>query len=204
MDNVEKLDKIIGRAVVSFETANKVGEVSDLLIDPVSGELAGIAVKRPDGREALVSIIDVHGIGPDAVIVEGEQRMVPAATSPLRTVPRAKSELIRVNVITERGHLMGNVANLFLCNSRTPAFIYEVRSSLFDKLLGRAFYFAASMGCALSDDRSALVVTAEPSKMDHRVEAAAERLLGPIGSAGHPLNSVQVKVRTQRIEDRPT
>jgi hypothetical protein len=60
--------------------------------------------------------------------------------------------------------------------NQRPVFIYEVRPSLLDRLPGRAFYFAASLGCAFSGDWSALVVTAERENMDHRVEAAAERL----------------------------
>jgi len=196
VDNVEKIDKIIGRAVVALDTANELGEVSDLLIHPVSGELAGVAVSRLDESQALVSILDVHGIGPDAIIVEGDHCLVLTDASPLKTVPKAKSDLIGVKVITEHGQLMGSVANLFLCATRRPIFIYEVRSSLIDKLLGRAFYFAASLGCALSDDRSALVVTAEPTEMDRRVEGAAERLLGPYESSVHSAIPVRVEVRT--------
>jgi uncharacterized protein YrrD len=33
VDRVERIDKLIGRAVVSLETANKLGEIADLLID---------------------------------------------------------------------------------------------------------------------------------------------------------------------------
>lgn len=177
MDRVERIDKVIGRTVVSVETANKLGEITDLLIDPVSGELAGLAVKRhADQGDTLVSIRDVHGIGPDAVIVKGDHSLVLASASPLIKLPRG-ADLITVKVLTEHGLLLGNIANLFLCLNERPVFIYEVRSSLLDKLLGRAFYFAASLGCALSDDRSALVVSAEPQRMDHRLEAAAERML---------------------------
>ena len=179
MDRIERIDKLIGRAVVSLETANKLGPVTDLLVDPISGELAGLVVHRStDETDALVSILDIHGIGPDAVMVDGEQSLVLTEASPLNTLPRAQADLINVKVLTEHGQLLGNIANLFLCLTERPVFIYEVRSSLIDKLLGRAFYFAASLGCAFSDDRSALVVTAEPAEMDHRVEAAAERLLG--------------------------
>lgn len=187
MDSVEKIDKLIGRAVVSLESANNLGPVVDLLVDPLSGKLAGLVVQRStDQTETLVCIRDIHGIGPDAVVVEGDESLVLTEASPLNTLPRAQADLIGVKVLTEHGQLLGNIANLFLCLIERPVFIYEVRLSLIDKLLGRAFYFAASLGCAFSDDRSALVVTAEPAEMDHRVEAAAERLLEPFTVARRP------------------
>jgi uncharacterized protein YrrD len=197
VNHVERIDKFIGRQVVSLETANNLGDVADLLINPLSGELAGLAVKRTvEDNEALVSIRDVHGLGPDAVIVESEECLVLAAASPLNTLPRVTVDLKDVKVITEHGQLLGNIANLFLCLHESPIFIYEVRSSLVDKLLGRAFYFAASLGCAFSDDRSALVVTGNPEQMDHRVQDAAERLLGSSRSTASRTMGVHVEVRS--------
>ena len=197
MDRVERIDKLIGRVVVSLETANELGHVKDLLIDPVSGELTGLAVIRAAGEnEALASILDVHGIGPDAVVVDGDQSLVLTEASPLNTMPRAKADLIDVRVLTEHGQLLGTIANLFLCINKRPSFIYEVRSSLIDKLLGRAFYFAAALGCAFADDRSALVVTGDPEQMDHRVEAAAERLLGDYRSSVPSARRVHIEVRS--------
>ena len=197
MDRVERIDKIIGREVLSLESANNLGPVVDLLVDPLSGKLAGLVVQRSsDQTETLVSIHDIHGIGPAAVVVEGDESLVLTEASPLNTLPRAQADLNGVKVLTEHGQLLGNIANLFLCLTERPVFIYEVRSSLIDKLLGRAVYFAASLGCAFSDDRSALVVAAEPEGMDHRVEAAAERLLEPFVAATRP-PAFTVQVRTR-------
>ena len=177
MNNVERIGRVIGRPVVSFGTANRLGSIADLLIDPLSGELAGLAVKRADQTTALVSILDVHGFGPDAVIVDGDECLVLAEASPLQRMPKAKQNLTGVKIITEHGQVVGSISDHFLCIARRPFFIYEARSSLFDKLLGRAFYFAASLGCAFSADRTALIISAGPEQMDHRVEAVAERLL---------------------------
>jgi hypothetical protein len=91
---------------------------------------------------------------------------------------------------------MGNISNLYLCFDKRPAFIYEVRSSLFDKLLGRAFYFAASLGCAFSDDGTALVVTGGPENMHHRLKTAAERLLGPYQPHFKQASKIHVEVRS--------
>lgn len=197
MDNVQNIEKLIGRPIVSLESANKLGQVSDLLVDPISGQLAGFSVQRLDESYALVSEGDVHDIGPDAIIIERDDSLVTADSSPVRTQPKAKDNLIGVKVITEHGQLLGSIANLYLCFDKKPAFIYEVRSSLLDKLFGRAFYFAAALGCAFSDDRTALVVSGGPEDMYHRLEGAAQRLLGPhqIGFR-QPTSGVHVQVRS--------
>lgn len=197
MDNVEKIEQIIGRGIISLETANKLGHVADLLADPLTGKLAGFSVQRLDESVALVGTPDVHDIGPDAIIVERDDSLVPVDESPAKTLPKGKENLIGVKVITEHGHLLGNISNVFLCLDETPAFIYEVRSSLFDKLLGRAIYFAASLGCAFSDDQTALVVTGAPEDMHHKLETAADRLLGPHQIGFKPTSGIHIEVRSR-------
>jgi uncharacterized protein YrrD len=196
LDNVKNIRKIMGRAVISLDTANALGKVVDLLVDPLSGQLAGFSVQRLDGSYALASILDVHGIGPDAVMLEGDQSLVLVDASPLRTVPQAKQSLVGVKVLTEHGLLLGQISNLYLCIDDRPVFIYEVRSSLFDKLLGRGFYFAASLGSAFSDDGTSLIVTGDPETLDHRLTAAVERLPGPRITALRQTPVVHVEVRT--------
>jgi uncharacterized protein YrrD len=196
LNNVQNIEKLIGRPIVSLESANKLGQVSDLLADPLTGQLGGFSVQRLDESHALVSMLDVHDIGPDAIIVERDDSLVAADDSPLKTLPKAKDNLIGVKVITEHGQLLGNISSLYLCLDKKPAFVYEVRSSLLDKLLGRAFYFAASLGCAFSDDRTALVVTGGPEDMHHRLEIAAERLLGPHQIGFKQTSGIHIEVRS--------
>src|SRR5206468_1566016 len=148
----------------------------DLLIDTSAGQLAGFSVRRADETIALASILDVHGIGPDAVVVEHDQSLVLVDASPLNLLPRAKGNLIGVKVITDHGQHLGSISNVFLCIDKRPTFIYEVRSSFVDALLGRASYFAASAGCALSEDGACVVVTAGQEQMHDRLEDAAERV----------------------------
>jgi len=195
LDNVENIQNLIGRGVISLETANKLGRVADLLVDKFAGQLAGFSVRRTDNTIALASVLDLHGIGPDAIVVEHDQSLVLVDASPLNTLPRAKDDLIGVKVMTDRGQHLGSISNVFLCLDRRPTFIYEVRSSFFDALLGRAWYFAASLGCALSADGASLVVTAGPEQMHDRLEGAAERVLGPYRQP-QQAGVVRVEVRT--------
>jgi uncharacterized protein YrrD len=195
LDSVENIQRLIGREVISLETANKLGRVADLLVDTLAGQLAGFSVRRPDSTIALASVLDIHGIGPDAVVVEHDQSLVLVDASPLNALPRAKDDLIGVKVMTDRGQHLGSISNVFLCVDKQATFIYEVRSSFFDALLGRAWYFAASLGCALSEDGASLVVTAGSEQMHDRLEGAAERVLGPY-RLPEQTTSVRVEVRT--------
>ena len=196
MNKVENTQKLIGREVISLETANKLGRIADLLVDTVAGQLAGFSVRRPDNTMALASVLDVHGIGPDAVVVEHDQSLVLEDASPLSALPKSKENLIGVKVMMDHGQHLGSISNIFLCIDRQPTLIYEVRSSFFDALRGRAWYFAASRGCALSEDGASLVVTAGPEQMHDRLEGAAERVLGPYRSLLQRPGGVRVEVRT--------
>jgi uncharacterized protein YrrD len=196
LNKVENAQKLIGREVVSLETANKLGRVADLLVDTVAGQLAGFSVRRPDHTIALASVLDVHGIGPDAVVVENDQSLVLRDASPLNALPKSKENLIGVKVMSDHGQHLGSISNMFLCIDRQPTFIYEVRSSFLDALRGRARYFAASLGCALSADGASLVVTAGSEQMHDRLEGAAERLLGSYRSLLQRPGGVHVEVRT--------
>ena len=197
MENVENIHKLVGREVVSLETANKLGRVSDVLVDTLSGQLAGIAVRRPDSTIALASILDFHSIGPDAVVVENDQSLVLRDASPLNVLAKAKEDLIGVKVMTHQGQNLGSISNLFLCvDRRRPVFVYEVRSSFFNALLGRASYFAASLGCARSDDGAFLVVNAEADQMSDHLADAAERVLGVYRTPLQRAGAVHVEVRT--------
>jgi uncharacterized protein YrrD len=196
MDSIQKIGQVIGRSVVSLQTANKLGEIHDLLLDPQSGRLAGFSIKRPDDSYALVANEEIHGIGPDAVMINRDESLLAADQSPLKGLPLIKHELVGVKVITDSGHLMGTVADIFIHLSETPTFIYEVRSSIFDKLLGHAFYFPASVGCVLSHDRTALVVSGNPETMDRKLNTVTRRLIGNFEVGTYQPGRVQISVRS--------
>jgi hypothetical protein len=90
-----------------------------------------------------------------------------------------------VKVITEGGKLLGQVAHVYIHLAETSLFVYEVRSSLLDKLLGHTFYFPASQGCKLSEDATYLVVSNDAAeKADHSLNALATRFFGPPNDEG--------------------
>ena len=190
--NVHSIDFLIGRPVVSRATANMLGQTHDLLIDAARGALAGLCVRLPDATLRLVDYGEIYSFGPDAVMINSDASAVPVEVSPLRALPLAKSNLVGVSVVTEGGRHLGQVANVYIHLAETLLLIYEVRSSLLDKLLGHALFFPATQARAISADFARIVVADDtPEKADHSLAALAARLFGP------PREDPVVVVRTR-------
>ncbi len=176
MSKIDGIDVLIGRIVLSVESASELGHVYDLVVHPTKGELAGLLVQRSDQSQALVSQEEIHSVGPDAVMVHSDQSLVSSDQSPIKAFPLAKNNLIGVTVITEGGKLLGEISNVYVHFGELSLFIYEVRSSMLDKLLGHALYFPASSGCAFADDAKRLVVSNDTEKADRKLDAIVSRL----------------------------
>jgi len=178
--NIHSIDVLIGRAVVSRATANKLGQTRDLIVDAAKGELAGLVVQMPDESLRCVEYGEIFGFGPDAVMINSDESATPAQDSTLKALPLAKHNLVGANVVTESGKLLGQIANVYIRFAETLLLIYEVRSSILDKLLGHALYFPASQGRAMSEDLARIVVADDTSeKAGNSLEALAARLFGP-------------------------
>jgi len=196
MDSIQNIDKLLGRPVLSLATAEKLGEVHDLIVDPQTGQLAGLSVKRTDESYVMIDRQDIHSIGPHAVMSNHDKSLLPSDESPLKHLPLAKHQLIGVKVITEGGQLLGRMANVFIHLIEIPNFIYEVRASILDKLLGHSFYFPASVGCVLAGDHSKLVVSGGVETMDRSLAAVTKRVLAPREIRAFQPGAVRVTVRS--------
>jgi uncharacterized protein YrrD len=178
--NINSIEILIGRTVLSRLTANLIGRVHDLIIDVAKGELAGISVRLPDESLRFVESQEIFSFGPDAVMIKADESAVEAQASSLKSLPLAKNNLKGANVVTESGKLLGQVVNVYICLSETVSLIYEVRSSILDQLLGHALFFPASQGLAVSADFARIVVSeVTQEKADHSLAMLEARLFGP-------------------------
>lgn len=178
--NINSVDSLIGRTILSRATAKKLGQLHDLIIEPVKGALAGIAVNMADGSLHYVEGSEIYSIGPDAIMVNNDRSAILPDASPVKDLPLALNKLAGVEVITEGGKVLGQIANIFMHVAEEPVIIYEARSSILDKLLGRSLFFPASQGHAFSAEDGRLVVeddTAETA--DSTLDALANRLFAP-------------------------
>ena len=180
VDDIHTLDTLIGRPILSRTTANKLGQTADFIVDVGKGALAGLVARMPDESLRLVDYAEVYSLGADAIMISSDESALAVQDSPLKVLPFAKSNLIGANVVTEGGKLLGQIANISYRLGETLALIYEVRSSILDKLLGHALFFLASQGRAISGDFSRIVVAEDTGeKSANSLDALAELLFAP-------------------------
>lgn len=166
MSNVLSADSLIGKTILSLTSGNKVGEVSDLMIDPLRGLLLGLAVQPAHGAaQAAILTRDLHSFGEDAVMIRNDNSLTDPGEASPATFFAIRKNIIGAKIITESGKLLGEVAAVYLDTSGTPAAaIYEVRESLLDKLLRRAIFIPASAGLAVSDNAERIIVPDETQR----------------------------------------
>ena len=157
-DNIHSIDSLIGMTIISRATGNKLGQVQDLVVDPIKGLLLGLTVKMSDGKTHVLDYREIYSFGPDAVMVNDDESVSPAEDSPLAGPPLASKDLAGAKIITEGGKVLGQVANIYLHGAAPPLVMYEVRESMLDKLLGRALFIPASAGRAVSQGAERIVV----------------------------------------------
>jgi uncharacterized protein YrrD len=156
--DIVPINDLIGKTVLSRSTGNKLGEVYDLYIDPIEGLLIGVTIKAVDGVMGGLEYKDIYSFGQDAVMAENDEAITPLQDDWLEGHSHAKKHLIGVKIVTESGKLLGNVGDIYVQLTPPPYVIYEVRESVFDKLLGRSFFMYASAGSALSNNAERIVV----------------------------------------------
>jgi len=155
--NVYPIDVLKGMSVVSLDSGNKLGQIADLFIDPINGVLLGITLLTSEGTVAGLSQTEIYSFGRDAVMVRAGGAIAPWDGSILEGGEEA-SKLIGTQIITESGDVLGQITNVFATMRPPPQILYEARNSIIDKLLGREFFLPASVGHALSDDATRLIV----------------------------------------------
>lgn len=103
-----------GRSVVDLDTADRVGEVDEVIVDPYAPGIAGFVVvcdRTVFGhrKRIIVPIEAVHAIGPDALTIRSTGRPDDRAGH-LDALPRL-GELIGRRIVSYGGRLLGVLAD---------------------------------------------------------------------------------------------
>ncbi len=148
-----------GRAVLKSDTGEKLGEVEDVIINPVAGEVLGIALRLPEGASAALAVQDFI-IGPDAVMVAAGKLNPTLDTSNILTGGVKASAIIGAAVVTEDGKLLGRVNEIHIFVKRTVV-VYQVAESTLQRFFGGGFFLAGHVPLAISHDGARLIVPVE-------------------------------------------
>lgn len=108
---------LYGRAVIDLDTAERVGEIDEIIVDPYGPGIAGYVVAGERsmfrGRKRIIIPIEAfHAIGPDALTMRSVG--APAyQTAHLDALPRL-SELTGRRMVSFGGHLLGSVEDALI------------------------------------------------------------------------------------------
>jgi uncharacterized protein YrrD len=150
---MQRTSDLIGKAIMSADRGERLGTVSDVLIDSARGRAAALIVR--EGllkRERVLPFDGVQVFGPDAVIVRPDAGALDSAVWKQRGVTaRRASRLRHKRVITRAGREVGAVNDFYLGDSGTIE-AYDVESSGFGGIFRRHARLPHTDDIALGDD----------------------------------------------------
>lgn len=173
---------LVGRTVLSLSTGNKLGTISDVFLDAVDGRIIGFIVDSQDRAQKQLAFSSIYSFGHDAIMAVSDDALKPVDDSTFSNSPNAR-QLSNAKVISASGTLIGHIAGIYVTTSSEPFVFYEVRESLLDALLGRRRFIPASVGHALSEDRSRLIV---PDEAAENAAASIDDLLSKLVQSMSP------------------
>lgn len=152
------------------------GQVWDVIVHPTEGNVYGIIIRTPEGRDCGLAARDFF-IGASAVMAvkpaylneQGLTELMPDGVYALR-------DLAGTKVITEDGQLIGQVSDVYIAADWPQAF-YRVTDSVWQRFLGGGFFIAGDVPHAYSPDGLRMIVPA-----DTRNRYAATSLLEIVDS----------------------
>ena len=131
-----KFSELKGRAVISLDDATKIGEVEDLMVDPVSRHIVSLKVRVGHFKAAkLVPATDVKNVGADAVTLTTNSLLAdkPAdstvsgvASSVSAPGAVGLSSILGTKVVTDAGTLVGQLKDVIFDWSTLDITGYEV------------------------------------------------------------------------------
>lgn len=107
----ESFARAVGRRVVSRATAQELGSVAHLLIDPGRTQVTALVIGK--GKSArLVDWDQLSGFGPDAVMVNDEGALREPADEREQLAARGDLDLVGKRSLSDSGNGLGTIADV--------------------------------------------------------------------------------------------
>jgi uncharacterized protein YrrD len=163
-----------GMAALASDTGEKLGEVTDAIIDPMGGRVLGIALRTSDGERRVISARD-FSIGADAVMApKGSVAHTADMPGDLTGGVEAVGKLVGTNVVTEDGKLLGRVREVHILADR-PQAVYRVAESTLQRFFGGGFYLSGDVPRSYSPDGVRMIVPAD-TEQRHAASSLTEAI----------------------------
>jgi uncharacterized protein YrrD len=155
--SVHRVSNIIGKTIVSAQTGNRLGSVSDALLDDGAADrvnVVGLVIGGgPLGRERVLPFQEIQTLGGDAVLARTDASARSAKEWHRSGVEAMRSSALRGKpVVTTAGQRLGQVSDL-LVDDETGAFDgVEVAAQSLPGLLRKRTILRATRGIRLGPD----------------------------------------------------
>lgn len=101
-----------GRKVVSTATADRVGKVSGLLVDPGARSVVALVLKKTE-TGSVVRWGDLAAVGTDAVTV-ADEKVVTEPDELLEALASKRGDVLKKRVLDDAGRVLGSVKDVDL------------------------------------------------------------------------------------------
>lgn len=145
---------LIGKAIISVESGDRLGSISDALMDDATVSLVGLVISGGVlGREHVVPFRDVQTLGGDAVLVRSASGVLGAREWRDAGGAATRSSTLKGRpVVTATGHRLGEVSDQ-LVDEQTGAFgALEVATADFGGLRTRHSQVRAGANIKIGPD----------------------------------------------------
>lgn len=121
-----------GRPVVAVDSGDDIAEIKDIVYNPTTHELIGFTLnKRGWFRGSLKASLpadEIRAIGPDAVMVDKNTRLIDRSDAPVELTPDADPIVVTdTSVLSASGALLGEIRDVVVDTSGSPQAVgYEL------------------------------------------------------------------------------
>ena len=165
---MHRVSEIVGKPVVSAESGESVGKVTDLLVDANGDRLVGVVVRRGMfGTEHVLPYTDVQAVGRDALVARSDHGVVGPREWHERHIDAARSSTLKdKRVVTNHGRQLGAVKDVYVDEHTGTIEGYEVEGRSFGGLVGRRSTLPRSQGVSIGPDAVIVSDDALPAAAD--------------------------------------
>lgn len=140
---MRKGSDVIGIAVVTYDTGQKIERIRDLIFDQKQNQLLGFLVEEKGlFRDAkVIPLQEVQAIGLDAIVVHSQESVIGADRIPaIKEILHHNNVLMGTRILTTTGIDLGGLVDLFFDEHSGLVEGYEVSGGVFaDAYSGRSF-----------------------------------------------------------------
>jgi uncharacterized protein YrrD len=148
-----KLSKLVGKPIISADTGERIGKVSDVLLDLPSQHVIGLVVAAGVlNSEHVLPYADVQTLGKDAVVARAGTRVVSPKEWRKQAIHTARASALKHRrVLTRSGRALGEVHDVLLDDAGSVE-AFEVTGSTLGALLHRRSMLPQTAGVTVGAD----------------------------------------------------